>query len=95
LVGNALDSIPRTHRISDLDMDFIKSIALKEFELYNVIEDPSQQHNLAESNPDMLNKLKPQMLNLLEEIKTEGPYWEGLPEYQSLRSRFKKGYIRK
>jgi len=95
LVGNALDSVPRTHRTSDLDMDFIKSIQLKEFELYNVIEDPSQQHNLAESNPDMLNKMKPQMLNLLEEIKTEGPYWEGLPEYESLRSRFKKGYIRK
>ena len=37
LIGNALDSIPRTHPTSDLDMEFIKNIQLKDFELYNVI----------------------------------------------------------
>jgi len=95
LVGNSLDSIPRTHQTSDLDMDFIKSIELKEFELYNIIDDPSQQNNLAESNQEILNKMKPQMIKLLEEINNEGPYWEGLPEYGSMRSKFKKEYIRK
>lgn len=95
LIGNALDSIPRTHPTADLDMDFIKNIQLKEFELYNVIDDPSQQYNLAETESEMLNQMKPQMIELLEEIKQEGPYWEGLFKYESLPSRFKKGYIRK
>lgn len=95
LIGNALDSVPRTHATSDLDMDFIKNIQLKEFELYNVIDDPAQQNNLAQTETKMLNKMKPQMISLLEEIKTEGPYWEGLFKYESLRSKFKKEYIRK
>ena len=95
LIGNALDSVPRTHRISDLDMDFIKNIELKEFELYNITDDPAQQNNLAESHPDILNKMKPQMISLLEEIKQEGPYWEGLNKYESMPSKFKKEYIRK
>jgi len=95
LIGNALDSVPRTHPTADLDMDFIKNIQLKEFELYNVIDDPSQQKNLAITESEILNRMKPQMIELLEEIKTEGPYWKGLFEYESLRSRFKKGYIRK
>lgn len=95
LIGNALDSVPRTHPTSNLDMDFIKQIELKKFELYNIMEDPSQQNNLADSKPELLNKMKPEMLKLLNEIKTEGPYWEGLFEYESLPSKFKKGYIRK
>lgn len=95
LIGNALDSVPRTHQTSDLDMDFIKNIKLKDFELYNVMNDPSQQNNLAETEPQILNRMKPQMISLLQEIKTEGPSWEGLPEYESLPSRFKKEYIRK
>ncbi|MEN8116227.1 MAG: sulfatase-like hydrolase/transferase [Bacteroidota bacterium] len=95
LIGNALDSVPRTHPMADLDMDFIKNIEIREYELYNIIDDPAQQNNLAETNPDVLNRMKPQMINLLEEIKTEGPYWNGLFEYESLASKFKKGYIRK
>jgi arylsulfatase A len=95
LIGNALDSVPRTHRLADFDMDFIKNIQIEEFELYNIVEDPSQQNNLAETHTEILEKMKPQMLKLLEEIKEEGPYWEGLPEYESMPSRFKKEYIRK
>jgi hypothetical protein len=95
LIGNALDSVPRTHPISDLDMDFIKSIELKEFELYNVVKDPSQQNNLVETNTDVLNRMKPQMLKLLDEIKNDGPYWNGLFEYESKPSKFKQKYIRK
>jgi len=95
LIGNALDSIPRTHPLSDIDMDFIKNIQLKEFELYNIIEDPSQQNNLAKTHAGVLEEMKPQMLQLLEEIKEEGPYWEGLFEYENLPSRFKQAYIRK
>jgi len=95
LIGNALDSIPRTHRIADRDMDFIKNIELKEFELYNIINDPAQQNNLAEYHPDILNKMKPQMISLLEEIKQESPYWKGLSKYESMPSKFKKEYIPK
>jgi Txe/YoeB family toxin of Txe-Axe toxin-antitoxin module len=62
--------------------------------LYNVIEDPSQRVNLVEKNQEIFNKMKPQMIKLLEEIKKEGPYWKGLRQYESMRSRFKKEYIR-
>jgi arylsulfatase A len=95
LIGNALDSVPRTHPTSDLDMDFIKNIQLKEFELYNVKMDPGQQNNLIETEIEIFQQMKHQMITLLEEIKTEGPYWKGLFKYDSMRSRFKKGYIRK
>ncbi len=95
LIGNALDSVPRTHATSDLDMEFIKNIELKEFELYNVKQDPAQQNNLLDSKPDIIAKMKPQMVQLLNEIKTEGPYWEGLFEYESMSSKFKQKYIRK
>ena len=95
LIGNALDSVPRTHRISDLDMDFIKQIELKDFAFYNINNDPSQQQNLVKSESGVLNEMKSRMISLLEEIKTEGPYWKGLPKYESLPSKFKKAYIRK
>lgn len=95
LIGNALDSVPRTHPTSDLDMEFIKNIELKEFELYNIKYDPGQRNNLLETAPDIFAQMKPQMLQLLNEIKEEGPYWKGLFEYDSMPSKFKKGYIRK
>ncbi len=95
LIGNALDSVPRTHPTADLDMDFIKNIQLKEFELYSVKNDPGQQNNLVESESEIFNKMKPRMIELLNEIKNDGPYWEGLFEYESIPSKFKKRYIRK
>lgn len=95
LVGNALDSIPRTHPLADKDMEFVKSIELKSFELYNLKDDPGQKNNLAEVQPQMLDQMKSQMIRQLNEIKREGPYWEGLFEYESLPSKFKQKYIRK
>ena len=95
LIGNALDSIPRTHPISANDMNFIKSIQLKEFELYNIIQDPGQENNLIHSSPEMASKMKSKMIQLLDEIKNEGPYWNGLANSDSLPSRFKQNYIRK
>lgn len=94
LLGNALDSIPRTHPMADLDMDFIKNMELQSFELYNIKDDREQKNDLAKTHPEILERMKPQMLEVLEEIKSEGPYWEGLFEYENLPSKFKKGYIR-
>jgi arylsulfatase A len=95
LVGNALDSVPRTHSMSDLDLSFVKNIQLKSFELYNVEKNQEQTVNLAEIHPEIIEKMKPQMVGLLEEIKAESPNWQGLFEYESLPSKFKKQYIRK
>lgn len=95
LIGNALDSVPRTHPTSDLDMDFIKSIELKEFELYNIKSDPGQEVNLIEKEGDVFLQMKPVLTQLLNEFKVEGPYWEDLFDYHSMPSKFKKGYIRK
>jgi arylsulfatase A len=95
LIGNALDSIPKTHAVSDSDLRFIKSIELQEFELYNVVNDPAQKNNLIDSHQDIVSQMKPQLLQVLDKIKSEGPYWEGLFDFESLPSKFKKGYIRK
>lgn len=95
LVGNALDSFPRTHPVSDVDIDFIKNIQLKQYELYNVETDPGQQNNLAAKLPEIVEEMKPQMLELLQQIKQDGPVWDGLTKYETLHSKFKKEYIRK
>lgn len=95
IVGNALDSIPRTHPMSDLDMQFVKEIELHSFELHNLSTDPKQQINVSEQYPEQFDDMKSRMLQILGEIKLEGPYWDGLFDYHSLQSKFKKDYIRK
>lgn len=95
LIGNALDSVPKTHAMADMDMEFVKNIELKSFELYDIKMDPGQQNNLVETRPEIFAQMKPIMVNQLEEIKQEGPYWNNLFEYGSLRSKFKQNYIRK
>jgi arylsulfatase A len=83
LVARANDNLPRTHWISDVDMTFIKNIQPEFFELYNVVEDAGQQRNLATSEPEKLGDMKKDLFLLLEEVKEEGPVWEGLPKYEA------------
>lgn len=81
LVARAYDTIPRTHHMSDIDMPFTKNFKPDFFELYNVSTDVGQRMDLAHSEPQKLDELKSEFLSLFDEIKNEGPYWEGLPEY--------------
>ncbi len=44
-------------------------------ELYNLIEDVSEKHNLSEKNPEVRNRLKQKLENWLEEVNAPLPRW--------------------
>lgn len=90
LIGRSNDKVPRTHGVSDIDMAFIKRIQPEFFELYNVSSDAGQQMDLAAAEPEKLEEMKNEMLALLEEVKTEGPEWEGLPKYNEQKANHNK-----
>ncbi len=95
LLGNSLDTVPRTHPTSDIDMDFIKNIRLKEFELYQVERDSAQQYNLAGEEPERVAEMRPIMEKMLREVVAEGPVWKGMPTYNPTKAKLKIGYRRK
>lgn len=82
LIARSFDSVPRAHWITDIDMPFIKNFQPEFYELYNLIEDPAQQNDLSSEMPDKLKELQKEMNMLLDEVKTYGPYWEGLIQYK-------------
>ena len=90
LMGRSNDKVPRTHGVSDIDMAFIKRIQPDFFELYNVISDAGQQKDLSCTEPEKLEDMKNELLVLLEEIKKEGPVWEGLPIYEEKKANHNK-----
>ena len=90
LLARANDKVPRTHGVSDIDMTFIKTIQPEFYELYNVANDAGQQEDLAATEPDKLEAMKNELLVLLEEIKKEGPVWEGLPIYEEKKANHNK-----
>lgn len=96
LLARVNDSVPRTHWISDIDMPFIKNIQPDYFELYNVVKDVGQQYDLAADKPEKLEEMKVALHVLLEEVKNEGPFWDGLPKYDSGKANHnkKEEYIR-
>ncbi len=81
LMARANDTTIRTHWISDIDMTFIKNMQPEYFELYNVEKDPGQQNDLAKMEPIKLEEMKEAFYELFENVKEEGPFWEGLPKY--------------
>ncbi|WP_460516190.1 sulfatase-like hydrolase/transferase [Cyclobacterium sediminis] len=90
LMGRSNDKVPRTHGVSDIDMAFIKGIQPEFFELYNVSSDAGQQMDLAAAEPEKLEEMKSAMFTLLEEVKEEGPNWEGLPKYNEQKANHNK-----
>ncbi|WP_434036656.1 sulfatase family protein [Formosa sp. 4Alg 33] len=61
-------------------MEWMKTSVPVTFSLYNLANDPSQQTDLATTEPEMVEKLKPILLEQWLEIRDEGPYWEKLNE---------------
>jgi arylsulfatase A len=94
LLGNSLDTVPRTHPTADIDMPFIQNMQLKEFELYNVEQDSAQQVDLAADQSGRVEAMRPVMEQMLREVQAEGPFWEGMPAYDRERARLKIGYRR-
>ena len=57
-------------------MDFIKQSNLGNFTLYNLSEDPSESVELSAQEPEKLSSLRQQFIQLHDEIREEGPYYE-------------------
>ena len=57
----------------------IKAMTYKRFELYDLSEDLAQQHDVAAQHPEILERLKKQLLELTADVMAEGPDWN-LPQ---------------
>jgi arylsulfatase A len=56
-------------------MEYLKPLEPKYFELYNLIEDKEQEIDLSEKYPERVSRMKKKMLELREEMITEGGDW--------------------
>jgi arylsulfatase A len=56
-------------------MDFIKEAELGNFTMYNLKEDPNETTELSQVQPEKLDELKKQMIQLHAEIRAEGPVY--------------------
>ena len=56
-------------------IDWMKSSVPEKFALYDLSTDPEQKNDLTESQPEVVNKLKPLMLEQWKDIRDEGPDW--------------------
>lgn len=63
------------HGITPAAMEYIKKAKLQKFELYNIREDIGQSKNIAKEKPEILEKMKKQMIDLYTEVVAEGPTW--------------------
>jgi len=56
-------------------MEYLKTLVLTMFELYNLKDDVEQEHDLADQYPDLVEKMKNEMLQLRSEMVNEGGDW--------------------
>ncbi len=78
ILGKDHDTIPRTHRFSLPDMEYIQKMQFASFELYDLHEDISQERSVfgQDSNSGNMQEL---IMQTLDEIQREGHYWKELP----------------
>ena len=55
-------------------VEHLKQGGFAGFELYNLRDDPNENHNLAQSKPEILERLKARFLPLHREIAAAGPF---------------------
>ena len=91
ILGKDIDTIPKSHQFSARDMEYIRSMDLNEYELYNLKEDIGQKDNIIEDSRD--TKMFESMVDKqLEEIQKEGYYWKDLPELEDSRRIIKTNF---
>ena len=54
----------------------IKSGGYTHYQLHNLKDDPSQEHDLATEQPDVLERMKKQLLAINQSIMADGPRWD-------------------
>jgi arylsulfatase A len=70
-------SKPLTVAMRQGDWKILADNAMTQFELYNVRQDIGERHNLAETEPQRLERMRKTLAKLHAEIDAEGPEWPG------------------
>ncbi|QDU14492.1 Choline-sulfatase [Gimesia maris] len=83
--------IPLGGNVNSVSQEIIKNAKLTKFELYNLKDDISEQHNLAWQEQKRLDKLKKKLVQKYAAVQKEGPVWD-TSEYDQSR---KKPMIKK
>lgn len=68
----------KSHPIDQTDLDYLKSLKLVKFQLFNIKEDVGQDRDISELMPGKLEELKTEMLSVHKSMISEGPMLEGL-----------------
>ena len=92
ITGKDADTIPRTHRFGQEDMEYIRKMQFVEYELYDLSTDISQVHNLIETCPKT-EEYKELLNKHLEDLKQNGHYWDNLPDINGGR-KLKKDWVK-
>lgn len=64
------------NNVNSISQEYIKNSKLTKFELYNLKEDISEQHNLAFQEQDRLRELKKKLIQKYTAVQKEGPVWD-------------------
>ena len=83
--------IPLGGNVNSVSQEIIKNAKLTKFELYNLKDDISEQHNLAWQEQKRLDTLKKKLVQKYAAVQKEGPVWD-TSEYDQSR---KKPMIKK
>ena len=86
VLGLDKDTLPRTHSFAQADLEYISSMKIKDYELYNLKNDFSQQEDLFKNHPNKKN-LKLLIDNKLNELQANIYPWKDLPLYLERRRR--------
>ena len=78
ILGLDHDTIPRPHQFSQDDYEYLKTISLKDYELYDLRHDFSQENNLFDTHPKK-DSLKALVNHQLTEIRNNRYPWKELP----------------
>ena len=92
IMGKDKDLKKRTHFFSEPDMEYIKSMSLKKFELYDLKLDISQQNNLFEKH-QKAKYYKQMIIKKLNEIQKNGYKWETLPPPAGKKRKLKTNWV--
>ena len=69
----------KSHKFDQTDLDYLKKLEFKKFQLFNVKTDPSQDMDIAMNHPKIMEELKSELVNIYNQVMEEGPVWKDLP----------------
>jgi len=82
--------LPLGNNVNSISQAYIKNAKLTRFELYNLKDDISEQHNLAWQEQKRLKELKKKMIQKYTAVQKEGPVWDTKSYEQSREKRLFK-----